>query len=42
MAQYDSDRTRHMYFVRTEVTNTDIGSERKILNNDKYGEDKIF
>lgn len=44
MAQYDSDRTRHMNFVRTEVINTDIGSEKKkiVLNNDKYGEDKIL
>lgn len=29
MVQYDSNRTRHMNFVRTEVINTDIGSERK-------------
>lgn len=43
MAQYGSDRTRHMNFARTEVINTDIGSKKKkILNNDKYGEDKIF
>jgi len=29
MAQNDSDRTRHMNFVQTEVINTDIRSEKK-------------